>query len=168
MSALAAASSVLQIVDFAGKLILKSNEYRASVDGILTEHREHAAASQRLRDLADELAKRAIRTGPNASSAQIALKGVTKECTVTANEFIMALNNLKTSDRSQVWTSFRQAFKTIWSKEKILDMSKRLSSLREQVLIHLVVIIRSVQLSPLKILLTKVVQVKSSQRTSRL
>ena len=167
MSALAAASSVLQIVDFASRLILKSNEYRASTDGLLTEHREHAAASQRLRDLADELAKRPISTGRNASSAQIALKKVTEECAVTANEFIMALNNLKPSDRSHAWTSFRQAFKTIWSKEKVLEMSKRLSSLREQVLIHLVVIIRSVQLSPLKPLLIKVFQVKSSQRTSK-
>ena len=118
MSALAAASSVLQIVDFAGRLILKSNEYRTSIDGVLTEHREHAAASQRLRDLADELARRPIRTGPSASSAQIALKEVTKECTITAQEFIMALDDLKTSECSQVWATFRSGFQNNLVKGK--------------------------------------------------
>ena len=42
----------------------------------------------------------------------------------------------------RVWKSFRQAFKSVWKKEEIKAMLQRLSLQREQLVIHLVVIMK--------------------------
>lgn len=77
-----------------------------------------------------------------ASSEVKALRQVTAECRRAAEEFIEVLNSLKVKGSHRGWQSFRQAFKSIWGKDKIEAMLKKLSGLREQLMIHLLVVVK--------------------------
>lgn len=144
VSAVGLASSVIQIVDFSCKLVSKTREYRTSADGALIEHKELRAAADRLSALSKAihgpLAKcRSLRKPTNVD---LALGDIAGECLDQASELAQALQELQIDDSRNTWKSFRQALKAIWNKEKIEQIRRRLDTLREHVVIHLLVSIR--------------------------
>jgi len=58
-------------------------------------------------------------------------------------DFAAVLGGLRVTGKHQGWKSFRQAFKSIWSKDQISMISDKLQSIQGQVSIHLLVVIRS-------------------------
>lgn len=143
ITALSVACSVLQIVDFAGNLISKGKKYYQSADGALVEHRDQTAAADKL----GALAKTLSRTLPSIrnqqpSNEELAIRSIAKECEETAIDFTKALRNLSVNSKHRAWASFRQALKSEWSKDGISSMQIKLASLREQMVMHLLVISR--------------------------
>jgi len=74
--------------------------------------------------------------------AEQGLWDANNECYKLAEEFSRALQDLQVSGKHRRWESFRQAFKTVWSEEKVESLYKRLSNAREQLMIHLLVHMR--------------------------
>jgi len=80
ISAIAVASSVLQIVDFTGKLISKGRKIYKSADGALFEHKDQEAAAGRLNVLSEEFSRGLQSKRQKVSESEQALQEVGFEC----------------------------------------------------------------------------------------
>lgn len=140
-SALAVATSVVQFLDFSAKVISKGNQLRKSVTGALSENDEIEGLASRLQDLVKEL-----RTSTSSSQAQgdQALQIIYGHSVKVADELVAELRKLKvpTGSRNRRWKSFRHALKTVWSKEKLEAMVKKLNGLQQELSSHLIIMLR--------------------------
>lgn len=144
ISALSVAAAVVQFAEFCSKLISKGNQYHRSTDGALVEHTELTAAAASLVNLTKDLdgSLKLIRQPGKISSEEESLKAVLEDCRKIASEFVAVLDTFKVPAVHKRWKSFRQAFKTMWNKDKIEEMLRRLNVAREQLVIHLLVVLR--------------------------
>lgn len=143
-SALTVASTVVAFVDFTSKLISKTH---AIHKGVAVEQREVAGASRRLRELSADLQKALHTTAQYAKTAKLsksemALAEVASECQRLAEKFEAEVEQLIPVPGQSPWKSFRQAFKSVWSKEELEKTQKSLSAQRELLSIHLLVWMR--------------------------
>jgi hypothetical protein len=143
-AAIGAASAVLTFVEFGIKLVSKGKEYYESAEGVLADHAERSAVSSKLSDLTNRLSRSISSrgSGKKLTPAEAALLEVTEDCQSTADEFIVALDELKVSGPNRKWKSFRQALKSIWKKEGLQQIEAKLDRLRQQVVIHLLVVMK--------------------------
>lgn len=150
MEALAAvglASSIVQFVDFATKIISKGYQYQKSVDGVLDENVELQAIADNLDQLSKGLITSKEKTSPSArrkknSKENEALKAVAIECQKIAKDLSTAVDRLKITGKRTKWKSFRQALKSQWKKEKIEATMRRLRLAREDLIVHLLVVMK--------------------------
>lgn len=150
MEALAAvglASSIVQFVDFATKIISKGYQYQRSVDGVLDENVELQAIADNLDQLSKGLVTSTEKTSPSArrnqnSKENEALKAVAIECQKIANDLGTAVDRLKMTGKRTRWKSFRQALKSQWKKEEIEATLRRLRLAREDLIVHLLVVMK--------------------------
>jgi len=150
MEALAAvglASSIVQFVDFATKIISKGYQYQKSVDGVLDENVELQAIADSLDQLSKGLVTSKGKTFPSAtrkknSKENEALKAVAMECQKIANDLSTAVDRLKITGKRTRWKSFRQALKSQWKKEEIEATLRRLRLAREDLIVHLLVVMK--------------------------
>ena len=144
LASLSLASSIVQFVEFASRLISKGNKYYKSIDGTLEEHSRLKDISKSLHHLSLSLEKSAgpFDTVRNLSPDEQALNRVAIECRAIATEFSNIIDKLKLSDPRTRWKSFRQSVKSHWSKNEIQDMLQRLRLLREDLAIHLLVVVK--------------------------
>ena len=147
LAALSVGASVVQFVDFSSKLISKATELYKGSRNALIEVQELHDVSRRLIRLDENLfgTRRALRAHnkqKNLPPAEEALQQVSLECTKMAAEFIDTLDKLLAPSEHKAWKSCRQAFKAIWNKDGLEAMQRRLSQQREQLVIHLLVVIR--------------------------
>lgn len=144
LAALSLASSVIQFVDFTTKLISKGDKIYKSTEGVLDEHVELGAIAENLKRLSKGLV---VSTEPLTRSEPLtpeewALRKVGLKCQAIAHDFKTALDRLKyTGDRTR-WKSFRQAVKSYWSNEVIEEMLQTLRLAREDLVVHLLVVIK--------------------------
>jgi len=135
MSALSIAASVIQFVDFSSKLVSKGYHIYHSTDGTLAKNLE-------LEVITDELLQLVMRLGchgnsPNTTSLspeEEALRVMAEKCNGIATELLNRLAKLKVKKNANFrgWKSFRQALKSVWSKDELDELSERLSGFRDQ------------------------------------
>jgi len=149
MEALAAvglASSIVQFVDFATKIISKGYQYQKSVDGVLDDNVELQAIADSLDQLSKGLITSKEKTSPSArrkkNLKEIALNAVAMECQSIANDLSTAVDRLKITGKRTKWKSFRQALKSQWKKEEIEATLRRLRLAREDLIVHLLVVMK--------------------------
>ncbi|KAL4910870.1 hypothetical protein BDW74DRAFT_172330 [Aspergillus multicolor] len=147
LSALSIATAVIQIVEFATKLVSKSKELYTSESGVLADHAEKAAISSRLNSLSKGLllSVNGIPTSQKLSPAQEGLRQVAEETQVLAEDFLATLDRLKVDPTKRKWTSFRQALKSVWTKEQLEGRMVILDRLGRVVVIHLLIILNEGQ-----------------------
>ncbi len=141
------ASSIVQFVDFATKIISKGYQYQKSVDGVLDENVELQAIADSLDQLSKGLVTRKKKTSLASwsmknSKEDEALKAVAKECQKIANDLSIAVDRLKITGNRTKWKSFRQALKSQWRKEEIEATLRRLRLAREDLIVHLLVVMK--------------------------
>lgn len=141
-TALGVACCVVQFVDFGTKLISKGKEFYQSADGVLADHAEQAAISSRLTELSKGLLLNSIPSSKKSSPAEEALQEVVLDCMQFANDFTDAIDELRVTGNHRKWKSFRQALKSVWKKEGIEERLVKLDRLRQQVIIHLLVVMK--------------------------
>lgn len=143
-TALSAATAVVQFVDFGAKLISKSYEIYKSADGVLADYTEQAAVASRLEELNRRLSDSITECGgvKTPTLNQRALKEATQDCKQVADDFLLAIDNLKVAGSHRQWKSFRQAFKSVWKKEGLDQRLVQMDRLRQQVMIHLLVVVQ--------------------------
>jgi hypothetical protein len=59
-----------------------------------------------------------------------------------ADDFTSAIDELRVTGNHRKWKSFRQALKSVWKKEGIEERLVKLDRLRQQVVIHLLVVMK--------------------------
>lgn len=133
--------SVVQFVDFSGKLISKSTELYQSSKGALAENIDIETAISDLVFLKSKLQITTATTGDNA------LERLCTSCGTAADELLLALDKVKVKGKPGKWKSIRKAIRSVWSKEEIEELERRLERLKEELNLHIVVDIRCVRMA---------------------
>jgi len=149
LSALSVAAAVVQLVDYGAGIVSKGTQLYKSVDGALGENIELETASIRLQQLSSGMQgslSQTRRDNTQGSPAQVDqhLEAMCNECVTVSQELVNKLETLKVPGDHpyKKWKSFRQALKSVWSKEKIEAIAERLCSLRAELNTHVVVSLR--------------------------
>jgi hypothetical protein len=130
------AVNVIQLVDFSSKLISSGRELYKSAEGQLIEHSELQNITQSLSRLAknvndslQSLDKDRELTEHEREQARLGY-----DCTHVASELLEALKSLKAAGKQGRWRSFQQALLTVWHKDKIDMLEKRLNRFRQELI----------------------------------
>ncbi len=144
LSALSVAASVVQFVDFAGKIVSKGKDIYESSDGALQENlstetvtvrlREKILALESSRRWAKQITVRPEKAHQEAAQRDQRLDEICKDCSNLSKNLLHQLGELKVPKGSEHrrWKSFRQALKSVWSKDEIDAISARLRDLRDE------------------------------------
>ena len=131
--------NIVQFVDFSCKLISKSTELYQSSEGALAETIDTEAATNHL----VLLNKRLKNTAGTTSDAT--LESLCKSCGNAADKLLAALDKVKVKGKQDKWKSVRKALRSVWSKEEIEELERRLAKFREELNLHVVVDLRCVR-----------------------
>ena len=144
LSALGVAASVVQFVQFGGSLVSKSRQIYKR--GTLLDHVECAAATRRLTELANDVKSslKDLEKLGNLSSDAEALKFICSRCVKLSEELLSRLERVRVDkkSKSRKWKSFRQALKSICTKDNVDSLARRIADCREELNSHLIVSIR--------------------------
>jgi hypothetical protein len=149
LSALGVAASVLQFVQFGSSLVSKSRQIYTQ--GTLLDHVECRRATSRLQGLAEQLGAHLneLESLGTLSSDSKALQAICGRCLELSTELLLRLNEIKVDEnqRSRKWKSFRQALKSVCSKDKVDGIAGKLIACREELNLHLITCIKQVSIS---------------------
>jgi hypothetical protein len=147
LSALSIAASVVQFVQFGASLVSKTHEIYASNEGTLAMNVQVEVATRRLIDLVDSLRDPSFAGSSLPLVESQSLQNICNKCVSISNELFSRLDKLMVHDAHtyRKWKSFRQALKSVWSKDGIEAIRKRLEVCKDELDIHLVVSIRYFQ-----------------------
>jgi hypothetical protein len=130
--------NIIQFVDFGSKLVSKSVELYQSSDGVLMENIDAEVATNHLVILNDKLKDSATAAGDGA------LKDLCVLCGATATELLTVLGKVKIQGKNSKWKSMRKALRSVWSKEEVEELERRLLNLKNELNLHVVADIRCV------------------------
>lgn len=119
LSALSLAATIVQLVDFTSKIVSKGYHIYNTTDTALPENAALEYIVTHLQNLNARL-KHHNRLSCATKDKQ-ALEDLSTNCTMVANEVVSRLNKLKVANNAKhrKWKSFRQALKSVWSKEEL-------------------------------------------------
>jgi len=128
--------NIVQFVDFSGKLVSKSAELYRSSEGVLTENSDIETAINHLVLLNNKLKDAATTTGDSA------LQSLCKSCSTTADQLLAVLDKVKVKGKQGKWKSIRKALRSVWSREEVEELGRRLERFREELNLHVTVDLR--------------------------
>ena len=134
LTALSVAGTVVQFVDFGMKLISTTAELYRSAEGALAVNKELEMAITDLSSVGKKLSHQGS-LGPD-------IEEICTKTAALASELLQKLEGLKVQGRNRVWTSFRQAVKTAWSREEIESLQRRMEMLRRMLDTNVLVSLR--------------------------
>ncbi|KAH7394877.1 hypothetical protein DE146DRAFT_615545 [Phaeosphaeria sp. MPI-PUGE-AT-0046c] len=129
------AGNIIQFISFSSALVSKTKDIHKSASGVSSDLVDFDIVSSSLRDLIKPLL--------NNSNVSTQLYQIAERCKEVAEEILEATTDLKWCRNSsnqgpRKWRSFRKALKSIWKKEQIDALHKRLQLLRDQLSLHLI------------------------------
>lgn len=142
LTALSLAGTIVQFVDFAGKIIRGSKTLYRSTNGALPANEDLETRTKYLADLAIKLKQPlelhpypppeyAASTTPSDNVSPIAthdaLRELSGRCASEAENLLIRLEGLKINGKHRVWKSFQHAIKSAWAQREVEEISKRLS-----------------------------------------
>ena len=144
VAAIGLASSVITFVEFTTRVASKGKEYYASTDGILKEHKDLLLLLQSFERLSDGMVTsfHGIPPQERLVREQKALVAAACNCQRIAVEFKEALATLVAGYPDRKWDCLRHALKTVWSKQSLDRRLANLRLAREDLIVHLLVVIR--------------------------
>jgi len=128
----------VQFVDFGNKLI--SGSVQLYKDGELDVHAQATLATNDILDCTTKF-RRTLR-GPGGSATltedDLLLESICKGCDEVARDLLGRLDKLKVPQKDKqghkpIWPTLTAAFQSIWTKEDLLDIQKRLKEYRRQI-----------------------------------
>ncbi|KAF2260634.1 hypothetical protein CC78DRAFT_555500 [Lojkania enalia] len=143
LTALGLATSVIQFVQFAGKLISESQEAYESASGMSCRNINLENIANDLLNLHHQLLKDASRT-PRAklSAAEEHLQRLTRESIQVAERLIRVVQGLKSRGGNKRWKSVRHALTSAWKQKDIAALQTRLVEIRQQLDTALLICLR--------------------------
>lgn len=131
VSAIGLASSIVQLISFAGNLVSKSREIYRAVDGSLVEHAELEIVAKTLQSQSRRIASQSGNlSGTTETVAQLLqlCEGIRK----LSKELIETIEKVKADGQPNKWSSFRQALRSVCKEHDIADLLQRLERYRRQ------------------------------------
>lgn len=149
LSAIGLAGNIIQFIDFTTGLVGKGREIYTSTEGASIENLEIETITRHLIGQVSRLTKflredlvTAGKSNEALKSSVIALESLSESCVEVANDLIRVLENIKIKGPHRRWQSFRQALKTSWSEKKINGLLVRISRFKDELSLHLTIILR--------------------------
>ncbi|KAF8848889.1 hypothetical protein BDZ45DRAFT_253975 [Acephala macrosclerotiorum] len=115
----------VSLAKLCGAASILANELLTKLDGLKVETKEGKGRRRERRD---------------TEEADEVLNGNSKKREGKVGEIIM--EDKITDSKGRKWKSFQQAIKTVWNKDAIMDLSRRLAALREMIEMHVLVAVR--------------------------
>jgi len=137
LAAVSLVGTVVQLVQYATELASKTAEVRRSCDGVLTENETVETITKDLAELNEGLKMATAGTSPR-------LAALCASCGELADELLARLARLKGPSASPPGKrkSIRLALRSMWTKEEINGIERRLARFRDEINLHIVVEIR--------------------------
>lgn len=128
VSAIGLAGNIITFIDFTSKILTESSRIYHS--GTAT------AENLELEYIAESLRGFGVQLNPTPNGG---FSATLEACKRVADELLQTIHALEPRNgRHKKWTSFCKALASVWHKDKILALQKRLSSLRDQVTFDIV------------------------------
>ncbi|KKA23702.1 kinesin light chain 1, partial [Rasamsonia emersonii CBS 393.64] len=131
LSVVGLVGNIVQFVDFTGKLISKSVFLYHSGKGVLPENIDIETATKHLVLLNTKLKDAATSTGSRE------LQRLCTSCGDVADELLAAVDKVKVKGEPGKWKSVQKALRSVWSKDDIEGLEKRLARFREELNLHI-------------------------------
>ncbi len=136
-AAIGLAANVVQFVDFSWKLFRDTKDLYDSSTGASADHDILELIITDLAAFNDKL------TAPTAPGAiPDSMRNLASQCIYVIAELRDILNKIRVQGPRKKWKSFVQALRSIWKKDQIDNLVKRLEALRSEIQFHLQLIIR--------------------------
>ncbi|KAF2177486.1 hypothetical protein K469DRAFT_603169, partial [Zopfia rhizophila CBS 207.26] len=130
IGAFGAAVNIIQLVDFTSKLVTGGTELYRSADGELVEHFELQKITTSLSGLTQNVNESLLSLKQDRQLTQQELE----QCTRVASELLDTLKSLKVGGKAGKWRAVRQALLTVWHKDKIDALERRLDRFRQELI----------------------------------
>jgi hypothetical protein len=141
LTAIGLAGNIVQFTDFSIKIVGKAHHINKSASGLLPESADAEMVAQALISLNEKIKV----TIPSPSTGtQLVLQELCNGCDNVARELVAALEKLKVQGNRTKWKSLRQALKSVLSKDRLDNISKRLADFRDQLSLNFLVTLRYV------------------------
>ena len=134
LAAVSLVGTVVQLVQYATELASKTAEVRRSCDGVLTENETVETITKDLAELNEGLKMATAGTSPR-------LAALCASCGELADELLARLKGPSASPPGKR-KSIRLALRSMWTKEEINGIERRLAGFRDEINLHIVVEIR--------------------------
>ncbi|TVY20871.1 Vegetative incompatibility protein HET-E-1 [Lachnellula arida] len=140
LSALSAAGTIIQFVDFGRKLLSDSRQLYVSANGILDSHEQLGRVTSDLQSVIVKLkgtwsVTSGETTGPFTEcdeNQESSFQRICDDAIMIAEELLNRLGALKVNEGGKKrWESLKVAVKSAWSKDEIAALMQRLSIFRE-------------------------------------
>ena len=132
LTALSLAASVVQFVEFGGKLISKSHEIYISTNGATKENATIGEVTADIKSISRRLVKQSD-TIHGSSPDEVELTNLANSCEELADDLLRLLANLKVAPGASKWEAFKKAVLTARKEGHVQDLEKRLGKVRKQV-----------------------------------
>ncbi|CAO2649639.1 Nn.00g070240.m01.CDS01 [Neocucurbitaria sp. VM-36] len=140
LTALGAASNVIQLVDFSTRLLSRGHKLYNSADGRIEEHAVLDNAAQNLSELCSDLSN-SIVTYKHGSTADKQLIALQEESVAVTQRLREALAAARLKPGHRKWQSIYQAVRSVYSDQEISKLATQLDNIRKQIdtvlLVHL-------------------------------
>jgi hypothetical protein len=146
LTTLGAVANVAQFIEFAIKIFANSHSIYNSANGSLIEHDDLGRVSEDISALSRKLQESLTTTAASDSLTgdEQALCDLCKGCIDVSQELTNALKNLTGQGKPGKFRSFRQALKSVWSKDDIDRLEKRVRLFKEELNTRIIVGLRLV------------------------
>ena len=128
-------SNVLQVADFSIRILAKTDEIARSADGAIEENRDLERCATELILRNQNLSESLVRNDGEKDGwdkDDVILTRLGHDCNTVARELIECLSDLRSYRGRSTFKSIRQAIKTLYSREKVETISKRMKEFQDE------------------------------------
>lgn len=148
-TAIGLAASIINIVDFALRVVSKGNKIYHSCDGVHSDHGDLELVANDMLLLQNKLQ---VASSPFNQKAKLndddrALHELSTAANEVAAQLLQKMNKAKVQGRFRRWKSLRQAVKSVWSKPEVDGMATRLTTIKDQIQLRAMVSLKPVHSS---------------------
>ena len=137
VAALGLAGNIVQFVDFSCKILHDSKILYGSSTGVSADNDIINSIASDIIDLDNAL------TAPSEAGAiPNSARSLASACKTVAAELLKVLEKIRVEGSNRRWKSFVQALRSVWKKEQIEELVKRMERLRGETQYHLQLILR--------------------------
>ena len=137
VAALGLAGNIVQFVDFSYKVLQDTKSLYGSSTGASAENDIIETICNDLINLNNAL------TAPSEPGAiPDSMRTLASNCKDVAAELLQLLDKVKVHGPNRKWRSFVQALRSVWKKEQIEELVRRMERLRNETQFHLQIMLR--------------------------
>lgn len=131
-AALGVASNILQIVDFAARLVSRGYQVYHSADGRTQEHVNLITIADSLSQLSRDMVANEENWRQETTAAYKQLVALQDEIEDVVRKIHEAIDKARVKESHKVWASVYQAIRSVRSDKEISELASRLNNIRQR------------------------------------